>query len=167
MIVTSLSCSIFVHKYNKMKSDYLKYWRVIRQWVKVRYGLGQADLDMLLFLYSEQYFTKEKFREFVQLVSWDVQRFDRMLRDGWIENFREKFNHRSAIYALSFKAKKMIASIYAKLEGEEIPMNATNNPMFKKKVKFTDKVYRNMIKSMNAETKSKRFKGPSPHLFLE
>ena len=52
------------------RSDYLKYWRVIRQYVKVRYGLNQADLDMLLFLYSEKYFGKDKFQEFNELLSW-------------------------------------------------------------------------------------------------
>ena len=61
----------------------------------------------------------------------------------------------------------MIASIYAKLDGDEVPTNATNNPMFKKNVKYTDKVYRNMIKSMNAETKRKDFKGQELHLSPE
>jgi hypothetical protein len=149
--------------------DYLKYWRVIRQYVKIRYGLSQADLDMLLFLYTESYFGKDKFKEYAQLVSWEVKRFDRLLRDGWIENFRAGGSRRiKALYNLSFKAKKMIASIYAKLSGEEIPMNATNNPMFKKNVKFSDKVYRNMIIAMNAETKQKKLRGqeqrPVPEL---
>ena len=41
--------------------DYLKYWKVIRQYVKVKYELTQSDLDMLLFLYSEKYFDRAKF----------------------------------------------------------------------------------------------------------
>ena len=32
--------------------DYLKYWRIIRYWVKATYGLTTPDLEMLLFLYS-------------------------------------------------------------------------------------------------------------------
>jgi hypothetical protein len=44
----------------KIGNDYLKYWRVIRYYIKNKYGLTQADLDILLFLYSEQYFTKDK-----------------------------------------------------------------------------------------------------------
>ena len=44
--------------------DYLKYWRVIRQFVKIKYELTQADLDVLLFLYSEKYFDKNKFEEY-------------------------------------------------------------------------------------------------------
>jgi len=139
-------------------NDYLKYWRVIRQWIKVRYELNQSDLDMLLFLYSEQYFGKDKFKEFSEIVSWDIKRFDRMLTKGWIENFRAGRRGVKGLYCLSFKAKKMIASIYSKLNGEEIPMNATNNPMFKKNVKYSDKVYRNFIKQMNAELKTNKLK---------
>ena len=40
--------------------DYLKYWRVVRFWVKATYGIGTPDLDMLLFLYSEQVFNTYK-----------------------------------------------------------------------------------------------------------
>ena len=52
--------------------DYLKYWRVIRQFVKVKYNLSQSDLDILLFLYSEKYFDRGKFDEFDNILGWDV-----------------------------------------------------------------------------------------------
>ena len=41
-------------------NDCLKYWRVIRYFIKSKYGLTTGDLDMLLFLYSEEIFSKEK-----------------------------------------------------------------------------------------------------------
>jgi hypothetical protein len=145
-----------------MKSNYLKYWRVIRQYVKVRYGLNQADLDMLLFLYSEKYFGKDKFQEFNEILSWDVKRFDRLLADGWIQNFRERRVGQKGLYALSYKANRMIGSIYKKLDGEDIPMTMCNNPMFKKKVDYSDKVYRNFIKGINEETRKSRITGQAP-----
>jgi hypothetical protein len=111
---------------------------------------------MLLFLYSESYFGKDKFQEFAQLVAWDKVRFNRLLKEGWIENLRGSRRNIKAIYCLSFKAKRMITSIYKKLNGEEIPMNGENNPMFRKNVSYTDKVYRNMIKTMNAHTKKNK-----------
>lgn len=138
-----------------MKSDYLKYWRVIAQYAKVRYKLSQADLDMLLFLYSEQYFKISKVREFEQLVPWDKMRFYRLVENGWVENFRPGVGNQRAIYKLSYKAMRMIGSIYKKLNGEEIPETYCNNPMFKKNVRYTDKVYRNFIKEMNKVNKSK------------
>lgn len=139
-----------------MKSDYLKYWRVIRQFIKSKYGLTQADLDMLLFLYSEDYFSKDKFQEFNELLSWDVTRFDRLRRDKWIEVFRRHMGKRKALYTLSYKTKRMIDSLYKKLNGEEIPTSPSKNPMFKRNVKYSDKVYRNFIKEMNASIRQQR-----------
>ena len=49
---------------NSNKSDYLKYWRVIRYFVKAKYGLSTVELDMLLFLYSEDIFSRKRFDEF-------------------------------------------------------------------------------------------------------
>lgn len=143
-----------------MKSDYLKYWRVIRQFIKSKYGLTQADLDMLLFLYSEDYFSKDKFQEFNELLSWDVTRFDRLRRDKWIEVFRRNMGKRKALYTLSYKTKRMIDSLYKKLNGEEIPTSPSKNPMFKRNVKYSDKVYRNFIKEMNASIRQQRHHAP-------
>ena len=139
-----------------MKSDYLKYWRVIRQFIKSKYGLTQADLDMLLFLYTEDYFSKDKFQEFNELLSWDVTRFDRLRRDKWIEVFRKHMGKRKALYTLSYKTKRMIDSLYKKLNGEEIPTSPSKNPMFKRNVKYSDKVYRNFIKEMNASIRQQQ-----------
>jgi hypothetical protein len=139
-----------------MKHDYLKYWRVIRNFVKAKYGIRQAELDTLLFLYSEQYFDKNKFAEFNNLLSWDVKRFDKLLKDGWLETFRRNHGNRRSVYQLSYKSKRLIDMIYKKLEGEEIPADSSSNPMFLKNVRYTDKVYRNMIMDMNKYTKEQR-----------
>lgn len=136
--------------------DYLKYWRVVRYFIKAKYGLNTADLEMLIFLYSESYFDKDKFQEFNELLYWDVKRFDRLLRDGWIEVFRKREGNKKGLYKLSYKTNRIIKDVYKKLNGEEIPMSDKRNPMFKKNVKYTDKVYRNMIKKMNSFIKQQR-----------
>ena len=141
-----------------MKSDYLKYWRVVRYFIKAKYKLNTADLDMLLFLYSESYFSKEKFEEFDNLLSWDENRFDRLLRDGWIEVFRKRTKKFKTLYDLSYKTKRVISSIYKKLEGEEIPSSPSKNPMFLRNVSYSDKVYRNMIIEMNEFIKQQRYR---------
>ena len=43
---------------SKPKNDYMKYWRIARNFMRKRYNLSDPDLDMLLFLYSEEYFTQ-------------------------------------------------------------------------------------------------------------
>ena len=44
--------------------NYLKYWRVVRYFINAKYGISQPDLEMLIFLYDEPYFTRAKFKEF-------------------------------------------------------------------------------------------------------
>tara|TARA_R100001463_G_scaffold41189_2_gene86964 strand:+ start:105 stop:530 length:426 start_codon:yes stop_codon:yes gene_type:complete len=139
-----------------MKLNYLKYWRVIRYFIKAKYKLTQADLDILIFLYDEEYFSKDKFKEFDELLSWNVNRFDQLLKDGWIEVFRKYDGKNKAIYKLSYKTVRLIVSIYNKLSGEEIPTSPSSNPMFARNVSYTDKVYRSMIKEMNKKIKEDR-----------
>ena len=137
-------------------NDYLKYWRVIRYFVKAKYGLSTADLDMLLFLYSEKYFSKDKFGEIDELLSWDVNRFENLRHNEWIVLFRKRQGKKKALYEVSYKTRRMIGSIYKKLSGEEIPTSLSANPLFKRDVSYMDKVYRNMIKDMNAFTRQQR-----------
>ena len=138
-----------------MKRNYLKYWRVISYFIKTKYNLKQAELDTLLFLKSEQYFSKAKFKEFNELLSWNKRRFDILLRDGWIEVFRKRSGVHKTLYQLSYKSQRLLKSIYDKLEGTEIP-DSEHNPMFHRNVSYTDKVYRNMIKEMNKTIRQQR-----------
>lgn len=146
-----------------MKSDtedYLKYWRVVRQFIKVRYSLSQSDLDMLLFLYSEKYFGRDRFQEFETLLEWDANRFQRLVKEGWIVRFRNRVGKRKALYQLPIKTTRVIQSIYRKLNGEEIPVSQSKNRMFAKNVSYTDKVYRDMIIKMNDVIKQQRHHAP-------
>ena len=141
-------------------NDYLKYWRVIRYFILKKYKLTTGELDVLLFLYSEKYFSKDKFNEFDELISWDVNRFDKLLRDGWVVVFRKRQGKKKALYEVSYKGRRMLVSMYKKLNGEEIPESPSVNPMFLKNVSYTDKVYRNMIVEMNKFIRQQRH--PSP-----
>ena len=142
------------------QEDYLKYWRVIRQFTKIKYGLTQSDLDMLFFLYSEKYFDRDKFIEFNNILGWDVMRFQRLKKEGWIEIFRKRVGKRKTLYQLSSKSVNMIRLVYKKLSGEEIPVSQSQNKMFAKNVSYTDKRYRAMIKEMNAVIKQQLHHAP-------
>ena len=95
-------------------------------------------------------------------MGWNVNRFDNLKRDGWIEVFRKRVGKRKALYQLSYKCQRVINLIYKRLSGEEIPTSVVNNPMFARDVKYSDKVYRNMILEMNKIIKQQRY--PSPEL---
>ena len=126
-----------------MNKDYLKYWRVIRYFIKAKYNLTTAELEMLLFLKSEGRFSRDDFDEFNEIMSWDKQRFEKLRQEGWFEVFRVGNK-----------------PVYKKLEGQEIPTSPTTNPLFKKEVSYADKVYRNAIKKMNESIKQQRYLSP-------
>lgn len=140
--------------------DYLKFWRVIRYYYKVRHNLTQSDFDMLFFLYSETYFSRDDFERFDQLLSWDDKRFTRLLKDGWIVVFRKRMGKRKTIYEMSRKGAQVISDVYRKLNGEEIPISNSQNPMFLKNVSYSDKVYRDMIIHMNESIRQLRHQTP-------
>ncbi len=142
---------------NRQAPDYLKYWRVISRYTKLRYKLTAQDLDMLLFLYSEKNFNMEKYREFANILSWDRGRFKRLVDNGWIEKVHIGLEWAGKdVYRLTEKATKMIKHLYNKLDGTEITTTGKSNPMFYKKVRFTDKVYRMMIVKMNKVARDNR-----------
>lgn len=137
-------------------NDYLKYWRVIRYYTLSKHNLKQAELETLLFLYSEVYFNKQKFLEFNNITNWDSKRFSFLLKNNWIERFRNATKKRGAMYRLTDKSRRVIFDVYRKLNGEEIPTSLSSNPMFLKNVSYSDKVYRNMVIEMNTYVKKNR-----------
>ena len=142
------------------KSDYLKYWRVIRQYIKVKYNLTQADLEVLLFLRTEPYFTVDKFEEFNSIMSWEKTRFHRLHHEGWIEGSKTFRVGRRIRYNLSIRAQRMVNEVYNYLEGKELPISEGANPMFKRNVRYTDKVYRNFIMDLRAKSKQQQRHAP-------
>jgi hypothetical protein len=139
-----------------MKLDYLKYWKVIRNYFKIKYEISQTEMDMMLFLYSEQYFNKAKFDKFNNVMSWDRRRFDDLLKKGWIEIFRKRVGNKATLYKLSHKANRMVNDMYKKLNGDEISEDPKYNPLYRKNTRYINKVYRNIITEMNQEIRKKR-----------
>ena len=76
---------------------------------------------MFYYFFMMKNIFKRKFEEFNNLLSWNVNRFDKLLRDNWIEVFRKRQGKNKTLYSLSYKSQRVITSIYKKLNGEEIP----------------------------------------------
>ena len=136
--------------------NFLKYWRVVRYWAKRKYEISEPDLEIILYLYDIDLFTRGQFRKFEGLLSWDKTRFNQLRDKGYIVQWREDKTRRQAkLYTLSVSAKRMVATIYKKLLQEEhIPENRHNNPIFSGS-DYTDKVYRAAIRRMNKEREAR------------
>jgi len=130
--------------------NYLKYWRVVRYFINAKYGISQPDLEMLIFLSDEHYFTKAKFKEFNKVFSWDKDRFERLRRNGWIEKVSVQSKSRLGVYNLTYQAKRIVAYAYALLHGKEFPEGPDKNPVFKRNCSFNDKMYRSVMMEINS-----------------
>jgi CDP-diacylglycerol pyrophosphatase len=139
------------------KSDYMKHWKIVRNFAKARYDFSVPDLDMMFFLYGEEYFTKDKYREFEKLLRWESNRFDKLLKNGWIENYKKKKYLPRALYGTTYKTTRVIGSLYKKLNGEPYPESYQSNPLyFKTKVPLSHKLYGKYIKKINASIEQQR-----------
>jgi len=130
--------------------NYLKYWRIVRYFINAKYGISQPDLEMLIFLSDEHYFTKAKFKEFNKVFSWDKDRFERLRRNGWIEKVSVQSKSRLGVYNLTYQAKRIVAYAYALLHGKEFPEGPDKNPVFKRNCSFNDKMYKKVMMEINS-----------------
>ena len=124
------------------KNNYLKYYRVVRYFIKKKYNLSQADLEMLYFLHDEEYFSVDDFKNYNYLMSWDKNRFQRLRKEGWIEIFRKHSSRRKALYQLSYKAINVLRSVYNKLAGQVMPVSKEANPLFRSDISYKDNSYK-------------------------
>jgi len=140
---------------NQKQHNFLKYHRVVKYYIKNKYSISDTELDMILFLYDENVFTKAIFNDFAKTMSWDKNRFSKMIQKGYIKIWRtKKETQRSNMYELTIAAKRICNHMYKKLTQEEIiSEDPYRNEIFKGK-SYMDKIYRNVIKKMNSKTLS-------------
>lgn len=135
--------------------NFLKYYRVVKYYIKSKYNISELDLDMILFLYDEDIFTKDIFNDFARTMSWNKERFSQMVEAGYIKKWRDrKETQRSNLYELTISSKRICNHMYKKLTQEEvISEDPYRNEIFKGK-SYMDKIYKDIIKKMNAKTQS-------------
>lgn len=138
--------------------DFLKYWRIVRYYYQSKYNLSQSDLEMILFLYSEVYFSEKTFYHFNTVLKFNINRLKKMMDDGWVELFRPKLKDRKALYQLTYKSKRLVNDVYRKLEGESFVTNAQDVPLFKGTPSYTEKRYKRIILELNQQLLDKKFK---------
>lgn len=142
----------------EVKSDYMKYWRTIRRYIQVKYDLSEPDLDVLMFLYSEQLFTYYKFLEFANDMSWDRERFKRLKDNEWIHMYSDKYRGQYRLYELTRKGRHVITKMYKHLSMElEISEVPKNNPVFNR-ARFSDRTLATSITKFNEEVRKKNKK---------
>ena len=89
-----------------LKYDFLTEWAIVRRWAQVNYGIRLSDLEMLFFLHGNRLFRKSDFDEYKNFMTWDRDRFNRLLKEGWITEWRQKNYNEGQLYEVSFKSRR-------------------------------------------------------------
>lgn len=159
-LVTFAKIIIINHMKYKPYADYLKYWRVIKVFIRHKYKLSSSDVDILLFIYSEGYFRYSDFWKFEVGMTWEKDRLKRLIAEGWVSMWRPSKNGQAALYEASYKAKTMMTDIYEKIELKSpVSEKPASNHMFRSDASYVEKASRPVIRKMNRSRKEiKRLK---------
>lgn len=138
-------------------SDYLKYYRVVRYWVREKYGWTGITFEVMQFLYSERIFNKSKYLEYMNIFAWDKSRWKKLNDAGLVTKFRVGTKEERALYTLTPKAKRIMRECYDKLNGKEVYSELPHkNPFFNKaKAGYAMKTVALQMKTVNKEVKKK------------
>lgn len=92
----------------------LKFEKAARYYIKKKYGLREDELECLIFFYDEKYFTSDTFYRFLNVLSWDKIRIERLVEKNLILIY--KIKGRSFIvknvYILSDYATDIVDEFY-------------------------------------------------------
>lgn len=131
-------------------SKVLKHYRIVRKWIRRNYEITDADLELLVFLDCQGFFSKTDFKLDTYAYSWDNNRFSRLLKEGWIVVWRHgnKKLRQGSLYKVSLKTTQLLSRMYRILTGEEnIPTGSTQNVV--KSKAYTDRMLQIAVKRIN------------------
>lgn len=143
------------YQVREKRFNFLKNWRVVRYYIMRKYNITQVELEMLLYLYDENLFTKRDFKDFEQSMAWRKERFDQLMEKEYIRLWRKGTGNQASLYELTMSAKMICNQTYKKLTGEEHISESPNQNIVFKGEKYMDKIYRKLIRKMNEKNQSK------------
>jgi len=131
----------------------LKHYRIIRKWACKNNDLNDADLELLIYLDSIDFFNIKDFKIGTYSYSWDTRRWGKLTKNGWIVLWRKRnrSTQKHNLYQVSFKCKQLIHRIYRIMLGEEdLPTSKRRNKIIAGKT-YTDKVLTQAIYNVNKD----------------
>lgn len=135
--------------FSEKASSYLKYIRLVRKYIQKKHGVSLSELELILYLYDETIFDKKTFEGYGVILGFtSLDWFSKLKARDIIKIWRDEPGYKR-LYTLTHKYKLMCNSFYKHLEGEPIPTNVNQNPLFKTNASFSDKMYARLIRQMN------------------
>ena len=134
---------------------------MVRKFLAKQQDLPEADLEVLIEL-DDEYFTKDRFRQATLTTSWNRDRFDHLIENGWIEEWRPYMpgTRQAALYKPTGKSHRLITRIYKILNGkEDLPMSDRRNPLEKNPdtLRYSEKLLRNAVRLLNKDRQNNKY----------
>lgn len=134
------------------KNNYMKYWKAVRYYAKMKYGITQVDLDLLFFAYDEKYILDKNVKAYKRMITLDSRILRRMCDKGFLMLFKKGKSYKSGnIYEMTYKGRRVIAEIYNLLEGSitdaHIPKAIASGE------KFVDRKYIQFVEQLQEDMK--------------
>ena len=111
--------------YKEFNMANMQNYRLIFRVFCVLNNLSPADLDLIIYLAPIKYFTINDFKTGVTSMSWDNDRFYRLLRQGWLKKIYTGSGYKGGHnkYVVSVKGKQLLSRIAKCLDGKtDIPI---------------------------------------------
>lgn len=141
--------------FNEKEFDFLKFYAIVKRWAMYIYELTYDEMELLMYFYSEQTFTKREFNLFTRHIVHQKKNINNFIEKGLVEEL-ENYNKDvkidlNKIYKLTFRAQRIIASIYKKMTlTEDIDEYSGNNKLFVEySTSFSQKNTAKLIMEMN------------------
>lgn len=138
----------------------LKHYRVVRKFMAKQQNLTEGELEVLIML-DDEYFTRDRFKEATLTTSWNRDRWNKLVEDGWIELWTQSAYHQKQLFKPTGKSHRLVKRIYKILAGDEdLPMSGRRNPLERKKtenLKYAEKLLKQAVRIMNEKKNNKKF----------
>ncbi len=134
----------------EIPKDFLKYYGIIRQYVKKKYDMNTHYFEMMCFLYSEGIFNLKTMEQYNQFLPFSQNKRKNLITMGYISVFREATMTRGALYEVSMKGRAMMRDVYDRLTGEKA-IELIKNPKT-----FSERQFNRVAKRTNEDFKEQR-----------
>lgn len=141
--------------------DLLENMFIVRHYVCEKYDISFRSLELLLKLYTLNYFKQRDYYELPR--NFQIIRIDFFIKNKFVVEFKKGKTRMESIFKLSVKGKHCVEDFYEYLSGEKkIPELKSQNKMADKNASAIDKLRLDFIKKMNqtepSDSKKKLFK---------
>lgn len=126
-----------VKTYGRGNYNYLKHIGRVLKLVQQKYNIDRKDLIfVLLYLNDMPMFLQNDFRDASLHCRWNSLKLKRLIIDGYIVKIESDRPKRLALYRLTFKAKRIVKSVYEELKHHFETLRDIGALSYKDKVNF-------------------------------